>query len=73
MVRKSKITLLEREIDSLRHSRTQDGADQRVVLLENMLDDANRLKIKFEQELLASQKKNLMLENEIGRLKNGVE
>ena len=70
---KSKITQLEREIDSLRHSRTEENLDARVKLLESMLDDANKVKIDFETKFVNAQKQIMLLENELGRLRSGVE
>lgn len=70
---KSRITSLERENDSLRHERSQDGADHRVKLLESMLDDANKLKDQFQQDFLNAKKHNMLLDNEISRLEGGVD
>jgi protein HOOK3 len=69
---KSKIVALEHEIHQLRHNKDDGGASQRIVLLESLLDDANKMKAKLEEDYLASHQKNMTLENEIARLKNAV-
>ncbi|KAI9595395.1 HOOK protein-domain-containing protein [Syncephalis fuscata] len=69
---KSKIVALEHEIHQLRHNKDDGGTSQRIVLLESLLDDANKMKAKLEEDYLAAHQKNMTLENEIARLDHDV-
>lgn len=69
-IRKRKLAQKEKENEILRQETKEIIDVQRLILLESLLDDANRLKDKFERDNLEAQKKNALLEYEINRLKN---
>ncbi|KAJ3289904.1 hypothetical protein HK104_007134 [Borealophlyctis nickersoniae] len=64
---KAKVAQLERELERLRVNK---GDADKVVVLENLLEDANRLKAKFEQDYRQSYERTLALENEIQQLRS---
>lgn len=46
-----------------------DGS--RVLVLENLLDDAKRTKDRYEQDYLGAHKKNLVLQAELDQIRSG--
>ena len=68
---KLKINKLERELQQARDDRQGTAEHQRIHLLENLLEDANKMKEKIEQELLQTHQKNLALEAELSKWKSG--
>ncbi|KAJ3290095.1 hypothetical protein HDU79_003511 [Rhizoclosmatium sp. JEL0117] len=62
---RSKIAQLEQELSTLKQSDSHD----RIYVLENLLEDANRLKDKFEKDFMQAFQKNLSLENEMKQLR----
>jgi len=64
-----KINELERELNSLREGRNLDeNADAELTVLRHKLEDANRIKAKFETDYVKVQKEKLILESELERL-----
>ncbi|KAJ3333713.1 hypothetical protein HDU76_004859 [Blyttiomyces sp. JEL0837] len=49
---------------------TKDQSSDRVAVLETLLDDANRMKEKFEKEYMHAFQKNLSMENEMKQLRS---
>ncbi|CAG8798929.1 8499_t:CDS:10, partial [Gigaspora margarita] len=61
-----KVLELERELTRLRESKPADGnADAELLILQNMLEDANRAKLKLEKDYDRVQKEKLSLETDI--------
>lgn len=67
---KLKIAKLGRELTRVRDEKT-DGAASKVVVLQNLLEDANRAKAKFEADFLQAHQDKLVLENELNRVRQG--
>ncbi|RIA88777.1 hook-related protein family [Glomus cerebriforme] len=64
-----KINELERELNSLREGKNPDeNADAQLLVLQHKLEDANRIKAKFETDYVKVQKEKLILESELERL-----
>ncbi|GBB98443.1 hypothetical protein RclHR1_03230001 [Rhizophagus clarus] len=64
-----KINELERELNSLREGKNPDeNADAELLVLQHKLEDANRIKTKFETDYVKVQKEKLILESELERL-----
>lgn len=61
---------LERQLEKYKNPGSMGGRDveQRVQMLETMLEDATELKSKFEDDYLHMYQRNLALENEIKQL-----
>ncbi|CAG8608544.1 1048_t:CDS:10 [Acaulospora morrowiae] len=69
---KLKVYELERELAKLREGKSADGdADAQLLVLQHMLDDANRAKNKFEKDYVRAQQEKLVLEKELVQLQNG--
>ncbi|KAF0557823.1 HOOK-domain-containing protein [Gigaspora margarita] len=67
-----KVLELERELTRLRESKPADGnADAELLILQNILEDANRAKLKLEKDYDRVQKEKLSLESEL-RLQQNV-
>ncbi|ORY04846.1 hypothetical protein K493DRAFT_48989 [Basidiobolus meristosporus CBS 931.73] len=60
---------LEREVQAMHQTRNDPGNAQQIILLENLLEDSNRMKGKFEQDYLKAHQQNLVLENEVEMLR----
>ncbi|KAG0249565.1 hypothetical protein BG011_009131 [Mortierella polycephala] len=67
---KLKISKLERELQTMKEERQEDGGS-RVTVLEHMLDDANRLKAKYEQDYLDEHQAKMVLQGELDRIRAG--
>jgi hypothetical protein len=65
MVRRRKVSNLERQLDKYKSG---SNAEQRVDMLETMLEDINKLKSRFEDDYLNLYQRNLALENDIKKL-----
>uniref|UniRef100_A0A1D1XD97 Protein Hook n=1 Tax=Anthurium amnicola TaxID=1678845 RepID=A0A1D1XD97_9ARAE len=64
-----KINELERELNSLREGKNIDeNAEAELLVLQHKLEDANRIKAKFETDYVKVQKEKLILESELERL-----
>ncbi|KAJ3220450.1 hypothetical protein HK099_004356 [Clydaea vesicula] len=68
---RQKIVQLERQLEKFKGSNPEDNLEQRIILLENLLEDSNRMKSKFEDDYLSLYQKNLQLENEIKQNASG--
>ncbi|KAI9332997.1 HOOK protein-domain-containing protein, partial [Obelidium mucronatum] len=62
---RAKITQLEQELAAIKLS----GGPDRIYVLENLLEDSNRLKSKFETDFMQAYQRNLTLENEMKQLR----
>lgn len=67
---KLKISKLEREIQTLREEKQEEGGSKMTVL-EHLLEDANRLKTKYEQEYLEEHQAKMVLQVELDRIRGG--
>jgi protein HOOK3 len=65
---KLQVRKLTRELDGLR---TDQLDSSRVLVLENLLDDANRMKARYEADYLASHREKLVLQNELEEIRSG--
>ncbi|KAI8619638.1 HOOK protein-domain-containing protein [Chytriomyces sp. MP71] len=63
---RQKISQLEKDLET---SKSAGGVD-RIYVLENLLEDANRMKDKFEKDFMQAFQRNLALENEMKQLRN---
>ena len=67
---KLKIAKLEKENQKLRsEGASSSGSSERVLLLENLLEDANKMKAKYEQDFLQAHQKTIKLESELKQLR----
>lgn len=65
---KLQVRKLERELEAVR----QKEADaSRVLVLENLLEDANRMKARYEADYLAVHREKLVLQNDIEEIRSG--
>ncbi|KAG0241098.1 hypothetical protein BGX31_001466 [Mortierella sp. GBA43] len=65
-----RISQLERELQSLREEKQDDGGS-RATVLEHLLDDANRLKSKYEQDYLEEHQAKIVIQGELDRIRAG--
>lgn len=65
---KLQVRKLTRELEDLR---TNQLDTSRVLVLENLLDDANRMKARYEADYLASHREKLILQNELEEIRSG--
>ncbi|KAF9352835.1 hypothetical protein BGX34_011940 [Mortierella sp. NVP85] len=65
-----KISQLERELQSLREE-SQDDGGAKATVLQHLLDDANRLKAKYEQDYLEEHQAKIVLQGELDRIRAG--
>lgn len=65
---KLQVRKLTRELEDLR---TNQRDSSRVLILENLLDDANRMKARYEADYLASHREKLVLQNELEEIRSG--
>ncbi|CAI2173793.1 3017_t:CDS:10, partial [Funneliformis geosporum] len=64
-----KINELQRELSRLREGKpSDDDANTQLLVLKHQVDDANRVKAKFETDYVKVQKEKLILESELERL-----
>ncbi|KAJ3115763.1 hypothetical protein HK100_001253 [Physocladia obscura] len=63
---RARIAQLEQELSAAKSQDTQD----RLYVVENLLEDSRRLKEKFEQDFMQAFQKNLALENEMKQLRS---
>lgn len=69
---KIKLARVEKECEGLRTRLQNVGGDaQRVAVLEQLLEDANLSKSKYQQDFLAAHQKNLELEMSMERFRQG--
>ena len=67
---KLKISRLERELQTLKEEK-QDVGGSKTTVLEHLLEDANRLKAKYEQEYLEEHQAKMVLQGELDRIRGG--
>ncbi|KAI0306709.1 HOOK protein-domain-containing protein [Multifurca ochricompacta] len=65
---KLQVRRLNRELHDLR---TNQLDSSKVLVLENLLDDANRMKSRYEADYLAAHREKLVLQNELEEIRNG--
>lgn len=65
---KLKIRKLQREVDALRKNKTDSS---RILVLENLLEDAQNMKARYEQEFLKEHKEKLVLQRQIDQIREG--
>ncbi|CED83495.1 Hook-related protein family [Phaffia rhodozyma] len=65
---KLQVRRLQRELEN---SRTDSIESSKVAVLENLLDDARKMKDRYEQDYLASHKANLTLQADLEGIRNG--
>lgn len=65
---KLQVRKLTRELED---SRTNQLDSSRVLVLENLLDDATRMKARYEADYLASHREKLVLQNELEEIRSG--
>lgn len=69
---KMRVRRLERELNRIREGGVTDGAgSQDVLVLQNLLDDANRLKDKAQEEYLSEHRENLLLNARLDEIFSG--
>lgn len=65
---KLRIRKLERELESQRHNKADSS---RILVLESLLDDAQKMKGRYEQEFLREHKEKLILQRQMDEIRNG--
>jgi protein HOOK3 len=65
---KLQVRKLNRELEDLR---TNQLDSSRVLVLENLLDDANRMKARYETDYLAAHRETLVLQSELEEIRSG--
>ncbi|KAH9001427.1 HOOK-domain-containing protein [Lactarius akahatsu] len=65
---KLQVRKLKKELEDLR---TNQLDSSRVLVLENLLDDANRMKARYEADYLASHREKLVLQSELEEIRSG--
>ncbi|KAF8275193.1 HOOK-domain-containing protein [Lactarius quietus] len=65
---KLQVRKLNKELEELR---TNQLGSSRVLVLENLLDDANRMKARYEADYLAAHREKLVLQSEIEEIRSG--
>jgi protein HOOK3 len=62
------IRKLTRELDSVKRSEVDNS---RILVLENLLDDANRMKARYEADYLAAHREKLVLQRDLEEIRSG--
>ena len=65
---KLQVRKLQRELDA---AKTNQADASRVMVLENLLDDANRMKARYETDYLAAHREKLVLQTELEEIRSG--
>lgn len=65
---KLQIRKLQRELQS---SKQNEADASRILVLENLLDDANRMKSRYEADYLAAHREKLMLQRDLEEIRSG--
>ena len=65
---KLQVRKLNKELEDLR---TNQLGSSRVLVLENLLDDANRMKARYEADYLAAHREKLVLQSELEEIRSG--
>ncbi|KAI1315164.1 hypothetical protein EDD11_001221 [Mortierella claussenii] len=64
------ISRLERELQTLKEEKQDEGGSKATVL-QHLLDDANRIKAKYEQDYLEEHRAKIVLQGELDRIRAG--
>ncbi|KAL1947543.1 hypothetical protein VTO73DRAFT_13267 [Trametes versicolor] len=65
---KLQVRKLQRELEAVRKNEA-DGS--RVLVLENLLEDANRMKARYEADYLAAHREKLVMQNDLEEIRSG--
>ncbi|GBE82526.1 predicted protein [Sparassis crispa] len=65
---KLQVRKLQRELEAVRKN---EADASRVLVLENLLDDANRMKARYEADYLAAHREKLVLQNDLEEIRSG--
>ncbi|KAA1478772.1 HOOK-domain-containing protein [Dentipellis sp. KUC8613] len=65
---KLQVRKLKRELEAVR---TNQADLSRVLVLENLLDDANRMKARYEADYLSAHREKLVLQNDLEEIRSG--
>lgn len=65
---KLQVKKLERELEAIQK---KEADASRVLVLENLLDDANRMKARYEADYLAAHREKLVLQNDLEEIRSG--
>ncbi|TRM59417.1 HOOK-domain-containing protein [Schizophyllum amplum] len=65
---KLQVKKLKRELESVRRNESDAS---RVLVLENLLEDANRMKGRYEQDYLAAHREKLILQRDLEEIRSG--
>ncbi|KAF8626182.1 hypothetical protein AX15_005067 [Amanita polypyramis BW_CC] len=65
---KIQIKKLERELEAVRKNEVDSS---RVLVLENLLEDANRMKARYESDYLTAHREKLILQRDLEEIRNG--
>ncbi|KAI0637261.1 HOOK-domain-containing protein [Trametes polyzona] len=65
---KLQVRKLQRELEAVRKN---EADASRVLVLENLLEDANRMKARYEADYLAAHREKLVLQNDLEEIRSG--
>ena len=65
---KLQVRKLQRELEAVRKN---EADASRVLVLENLLDDANRMKARYESDYLAAHREQLVLQQKLEEIRSG--
>lgn len=65
---KLQVRKLQRELEAVRKN---EADASRVLVLENLLDDANRMKARYEADYLAAHREKLVMQNDLEEIRSG--
>ena len=65
---KLQVRKLQRELEAVRKN---EADASRVLVLENLLDDANRMKARYEADYLTAHREKLVLQNNLEEIRSG--
>ena len=65
---KLQVRRLQRELEAVRKN---EADASRVLVLENLLEDANRMKARYEADYLAAHREKLILQNDLEEIRSG--
>ena len=65
---KLQVRKLQRELEAVRKN---EADASRVLVLEDLLEDANRMKARYEADYLAAHREKLVLQNDLEEIRSG--
>jgi protein HOOK3 len=65
---KLQVRKLKRELEAVRKN---EADASRILVLENLLEDANRMKTRYETDYLAAQREKLVLQRDLEEIRSG--